>query len=241
MASDLGGSVAAETSALIRLQGVAGGYGRRAVVSGVDLEIHSGQYWFLLGPNGSGKTTLLRILLGLLPPHCGHVWLDPERAHTGRIGYVPQRATLNPALPTTVREFVTLGTIGSDRPRSGRESDLAWALARMGLSGMERRNFWSLSGGQRQRALVARALIRRPSILVLDEPTEGLDTDALSSLLATLDDLHSEGATLILVTHRMELAELHATHVARVTDGRVSAGPVPAAAAASTTPPGAAS
>ncbi len=192
----------------------------------VDVEVREGQYWGWIGPNGSGKTTLLRGFLGLLRPLAGDVRVAPRLADHARIGYVPQRSELSDALPTTVRELVELGLVRSAVPRRERAAALAWALEHAGLAGMERRDVWSLSGGQRQRALVARALVRRPELLVLDEPTEGLDVATQDALLETLGALHREARlTLIVVTHRLEIARERADHVALFLDGRVIAGP----------------
>jgi len=218
--------VRSEPAPILRLRGARLGYRRGPVLERVDLEIRSGEFWFVLGPNGSGKTTLLRAMLGLLEPQAGEAWRDPERAPLERIGFVPQRCSINPALPTTVREFVSLGVIGSERPRSRRAEDMAFALERVGLAGMASRSYWSLSGGQRQRALVARALVRRPELLLLDEATEGMDSDSEQGFLRTLDELHRSGsAALVFVTHRRELAARYATHVALVGEGRVRSGP----------------
>jgi len=214
-----------ETTAILRLSKATLGYGADVVLDGVDLEIGEGGFWFVLGPNGSGKTTLLRAILGLLDPLRGRVWRDPVHATAARIGFVPQHCGLSPALPTTLREFVSLGAIGGDRPRANAKQDLAWALDCMGLEGLETRNYWSLSGGQRQRALVARALVRRPSLLVLDEPTEGMDPGSHHAFLGTLDRLHEKGSTLLFVTHDLAVASSHATHIALVRDGGVFAGP----------------
>jgi ABC-type Mn2+/Zn2+ transport system ATPase subunit len=191
----------------------------------VALEVRAGEEWFLIGPNGSGKTTLLRAVLGLLAPLRGELWLHPDVADRGHVGYVPQRCDWNPALPTTVREFVRLGLVGT-RARGGERAErLRWALARAGLEGRERVDFRALSGGQRQRALVARALVRRPRILILDEPTEELDVVSEAALLDTLEELvRDEGTTLLFVTHELEMASRRATHVALFSDGRVRAG-----------------
>jgi ABC-type Mn2+/Zn2+ transport system ATPase subunit len=201
-------------------------YDGRAVLANVDLTVRRGEFWFVLGRNGSGKSTLLRAIVGTLPPRAGALVLHPELARRERMGYVPQRCDLSPALPTTVREFVLLGLVGS-RARRGDERDrLEWALARAGLAGMARRDYWSLSGGERQRALLARALVRRPSFLVLDEPTTHLDPEAEAALSALLADLNrEERLTLLVVTHDVDLAARHATHVALVEAGTVRAGP----------------
>jgi ABC-type Mn2+/Zn2+ transport system ATPase subunit len=211
---------------LFTARGLSLGYGERVVLHDVDLEVHQGQYWGWIGPNGSGKSTLLRGFLGLLRPLAGTLDVAPRLVDRARVGYVPQRSELSDALPTTVRELVELGLVRSAVPRGERGEAVAWALAHAGLTGMERRDLWSLSGGQRQRALVARALVRRPELLVLDEPTEGLDVATQDALLETLGVLHREARlTLIVVTHRLEIARERADHVALFLDGRVSAGP----------------
>lgn len=214
-----------EREAVLRLRNATLGYGGRAVLADVDLDVARGEFWFLLGPNGSGKTTLLRTLLGLLGSLAGEVWRHPEHAARSRLGFVPQHCAISPALPTTVREFVSLGTIGGDRPRSARGGDLAWALERAQLGGLEEQDYWSLSGGQRQRAVVARALVRRPSVIILDEATEGMDLRAQDEFLATLARLREEErSTVVFVTHRIDIAARYATNVALIHDGRVVPG-----------------
>jgi ABC-type Mn2+/Zn2+ transport system ATPase subunit len=208
--------------AVLRVSGARLGYSGAVVLEGVDLRVGRGEFWFVIGPNGSGKTTLLRALLELLEPMAGRVERDPRYAARARTGFVPQQCEFSQALPTTVREFVSLGAIGGDRPRSSRGGDLAWALERAQLEGMEDRDYWSLSGGQRQRALVARALVRRPSLLVLDEPTEGMDLRSREEFLSTVASLHRvEGSTVLFVTHHIEVVARYATHVALVHDGRL--------------------
>jgi ABC-type Mn2+/Zn2+ transport system ATPase subunit len=202
------------------------GYGRHTVLSGVDLEVREGEIWFLVGPNGSGKTTLLRAMLGLLPPRSGSLHRDPERASRRNTGFVPQRCDLNPSLPTTLGEFVRLGAVGLHLSAGDLEDRLQTALGQVGLGGLSRADYWSLSGGQRQRALVARALVRRPRLLILDEPTNGLDLAAEEALLHFLVSLNrNEGVTLIFVTHDLRTAASHATHVALFGPERVEAGP----------------
>ena len=201
-------------------------YGDHTVLADVSFEVHPGEFWVLLGQNGGGKTTLLRAILGLLPPRSGSLWLHPELASRARTGFVPQRCDLIPTLPTTVREFVLLGLVGLHVHRHEEKERLTWTLEKMGLAGLAGRSYWALSGGQRQRALVARALVRHPTFLVLDEPTNNLDTpteDALLQLLVALN--HEEQQTIMLVTHNLSLARRYATHVAFVQGGHLISGP----------------
>ena len=204
-----------ESRPLLRAEALELGYGSLRVLHGVDLEVHAGELWFLIGPNGTGKTTLLRAILGTLEPQAGELVLHPEHGDRFRIGYVPQHCELNPTLPTTVREFVSLGFVRSRVARGERAHVRAWALDKVGLAGKERASYRSLSGGQKQRALVARALVRRPRLLLVDEPTEGLDVAAADAFRRTVMELNrDEGLTLLFVTHNLHLAARIATHVA---------------------------
>jgi ABC-type Mn2+/Zn2+ transport system ATPase subunit len=211
---------------LLRARDLSLGYGRHTVLHGVDLEVRVGECWYFVGANGSGKTTFLRAVLGLLAPRRGVLERDPERTRGAHIGFVPQTERIGSALPTTVREFVSLGFAASEIPRAERGERLAWALARTGLAALSESDFASLSGGQQQRTLLARALVRRPGLLILDEPTEALDVASEEEFLATLEELHRDhGLTLLVVTHRLELAARHATHLALFHEGTVLSGP----------------
>jgi zinc transport system ATP-binding protein len=210
---------------LLSAHGLALGYGEVPVLRDVTLSVRAGEFWCWIGPNGSGKSTLLRAFLGLLEPLAGRLERAAQLRDRTRIGYVPQRSELSDALPTTVRELVELGLVRIRAPRAAREEAVRWALEQVDLSPMAQRSVWSLSGGQRQRALLARALVRRPELLVLDEPTEGLDAPTHEALLRTVDALRREGLTLVVVTHRLEIARERADHVALFVDGRVIAGP----------------
>jgi ABC-type Mn2+/Zn2+ transport system ATPase subunit len=212
--------------AMLKAHGLAVGYGRRVILSDVTLAIRPGEFWFLLGPNGEGKTTFLRTVLGLIRPLAGQLWLHPDLQDRTHIGFVPQRCDLNPTLPTTLREFVRFGLVGMRTPRENRAERLTWALARTGLGGFAEKDYWSLSGGQRQRALIARALVRQPRVLVLDEPTNGLDLEAEDTALRFLAELNRhEQHTVLFVTHNIALAARYATHVAFFHAGNVVSGP----------------
>jgi ABC-type Mn2+/Zn2+ transport system ATPase subunit len=211
---------------LVRVNGISVTFGRRSILHDVDLAIASGEFWFLLGPNGHGKTSLLRCILGMLRPSAGAIALSPALVGRESVGFVPQRCDLNPTLPTTVREFVLLGLVGISCPRSQREQRLLWALDKVGLSSRADASYWSLSGGQRQRTLLARALVRRPRLLILDEPTNGLDLSTEEALLSFLSELNeTERMTILFVTHDLAIAARHGSHFALFHDGTVTAGP----------------
>lgn len=210
---------------LIRAQGVRLSYGAQVVLDAVDLDVGFAEIWFLLGPNGSGKSTVVKALLRLLRPRAGTIVLHPALARRERLGFVPQNSAFNPALPTSVREFILLGMVGLPIDRTEASRRLGSALARVGLQGMARRDYWSLSAGQRQRVLVARALARDPLLLVMDEPTNGLDVASEAAVLEYVATLHREqGLSVIFVSHNLATAARFATHVALLHGGEVKAG-----------------
>ncbi len=212
---------------LLKTEGLHLGYGRTSVLRDVNFEVRPGEFWFFLGPNGAGKTTLLKALLKEIRPQQGRILTDPQRYRREHLGFVPQRCDLNPTLSTTVREFVLLGLVGIRTNRQERETRLTWALDKGGLTGLSSKNYWSLSGGQRQRALVARALVRRPRILLLDEPTRGLDLAAEEAVMQSLTALNrQELLTVLFVTHDLTLAARYASHVALFHNGKVQSGPI---------------
>ncbi|MBX3027918.1 ABC transporter ATP-binding protein [bacterium] len=211
---------------LLRAEGLTLRYRQQPVLDDVTLSVGAGEFWFLLGPNGEGKTTFLRALLGELAPAGGRLVLDEAVRDRAAVGFVPQRCTPNPILPTTVREFVELGLVGVCVDAAQRQARVQWSLAHAGLAGLERRSYWALSGGQRQRALVARALVRRPCLLILDEPTNHLDFLIEQSILDVLAALNrEEGTTILFVTHALHLAARYGTHAALFHGGRVESGP----------------
>lgn len=201
------------------------GYGSKLVLQDVHFEIHTGEFWFFLGPNGEGKTTLLRAILDEIPARSGTVRFGSGFEVREHLGFLPQRCDLNPTLPTTVREFVSLGLTGMRLTRKERAGRVSVALERVRLAGMERVSYWTLSGGQRQRVLVARALVRQPRILILDEPTKGIDLPSEARFLRFLMDLNrEEQLTILFVAHDLDLAARCGTHAALFGSGKVLAG-----------------
>jgi zinc transport system ATP-binding protein len=214
-----------ENEPVIRTHELSLGYGSRMVLANVNAAFNAGEFWFLLGPNGEGKSTFLMSILGVLAPKAGTVKLRHDLASRERIGFVPQRCDLNPALPTTLCEFVSLGLVGIRASSAERRNRISWALENVGLQALADKNYWSLSGGQRQRTLVARALVRKPLLLIADEPTNGLDPSAEHSLMQSLLELNRrERLTVLFVTHDLSLAASYSTHVALFHDGTVQAG-----------------
>ncbi len=212
---------------LISLQEVTVGYGRQAVLSGISFDVHASEFWCFLGPNGEGKTTLIKAILGALRPKRGLIRRRPEMSRAERVSYVPQRLDLNPSLPTSVREFVLGGMVGLSIRSQIRRKRLDRVLELVGLKSSQRRNYWTLSGGQKQRALVARALIRDPGLLIVDEPIAGLDFAAAAAVLHVLRDLHETyDVTVVFVTHDLQIAADHATHLGFFHNGRVETGPI---------------
>src|SRR5688572_27431736 len=210
---------------LLVADGVSLGYGHRVVVRGVDLRVERGDFWFLLGPNGSGKSTFARAVLGFLAPMQGRLRYEGGLRLGHSIGFVPQHCALHPTLSTTLREFVSLG-FGAQRVAAAeREERVAWAIDAVGLGGRAASDVHDLSGGMRQRAMVARALVRRPELLVLDEPTSSLDPASQEALLLVLARLHRQTRlTLLFVCHDVAVAARYASHVALFHDGIVEAG-----------------
>ncbi len=189
---------------------------------GASLVVRPDEFVVLLGSNGSGKTTLLRGLLGFLPPLAGRV----SRREGLRVGYVPQRETLDPLYPLSALQVVRLGT-WRDLPfwrfAGARERSRAReALDACRVSELAARRYGELSGGQRQRVLLARALATDPELLLLDEPTAGVDPDAERGILELLRALRaSKGLSIWMVTHHVHAIGGSADRTAVVSGGRV--------------------
>ena len=193
-------------NAAVDLQDVWVRYGDNTVLSGVTLTVTEGDFLGIIGPNGGGKSTLLKALLGLVKPARGivRVFGEEPRQSRMRIGYVPQYSQLDRNFPISVRDAVLMGRIGRKKllQRYGRE-DFEAAEEALSIAGMENhadRQIGQLSGGQLQRVLVARALVSRPDMLLLDEPTTGVDVAAQEGLSSVLNKLKG-AVTIIMVTH----------------------------------------
>lgn len=192
------------------------GYGSNAMPPCPDFTVGAGNYLCIVGANGSGKTTLLKAIAGLIKPLSGTLALAPGLA-SGGIGYVPQQGPLQRDFPASVREVVQSGcqAMRGWRPfyshaERRRAKD---AMERLGIAELARRCYRELSGGQRQRVLLARALCGDCRLLLLDEPTTGLDRDATADFYRLLREINAGGMTIATVTHDHSTALASATHV----------------------------
>lgn len=183
--------------------------GGHAILTGVDLTVGTGEVVALLGANGSGKSTLVRTLLGIVPRTAGEVRLlgHPLGADVPwqRVGYVPQRLPVGGGVPATATEVVLSGLVHGRRlrpPRDARRRALA-ALDEVGMAAHAGRSVLRMSGGQQQRVLIARALVREPELLVLDEPTSGIDLPTQETFVATVRRLHEAGGTVLVILHEL--------------------------------------
>ncbi|WP_058911359.1 zinc ABC transporter ATP-binding protein ZnuC [Entomohabitans teleogrylli] len=180
---------------LVSLEHISVSFGQRRVLSDISLMLKPGRILTLLGPNGAGKSTLVRIVLGLIAPDEGVITREPKL----RIGYVPQKLHLDPTLPLTVSRFMRL------RP-GVRKADLLPALRRVQATHLLDAPMQKLSGGENQRVLLARALLNQPQLLVLDEPTQGVDVNGQLALYDLIDQLrHELQCAVLMVSHDLHL------------------------------------
>ncbi|MDX6651988.1 MAG: manganese/iron transport system ATP-binding protein [Solirubrobacterales bacterium] len=198
------------------------------VLSGVDMSIDRGEFVAIAGPNGGGKTTLVRLIVGLERPGAGEVLLggSPDQPRRLPIGYLPQRADARLDAPITVTELVLAGRVpvrGVLAPlRAADRRAAAEAIERVGLTELRDRPITRLSGGQRQRAFIAKALAGEPELLVLDEPTAGVDADAQEALAALLDGLRRDlGVTVLYVSHEFGAIEPYVERLLLIRGGIV--------------------
>ena len=192
------------------------GYGSNAMPPCPDFTVGAGDYLSIVGPNGVGKTTLLKCIAGLLKPLGGKLVLAPGLADGG-IGYLPQQGPLQRDFPASVREVVQSGcqALRGLRPFYTRDERrrATEAMERLGVATLAKRCYRELSGGQRQRVLLARAICGECRLLLLDEPTTGLDPDAAEEFYRTLHGINSGGVAVIMVSHDLDSALRSATHV----------------------------
>lgn len=192
-----------DPSALVSARGLGVSRSGRTILSNVDIDVHAGEILTLIGPNGSGKTTLVRTLLGLEAPDTGEL----RRARGLVVGYVPQRFDIDHAIPMTVTRFLSLGS-------GDRRDQIERVLAEVGASSTSNQQLGALSGGELQRVLLARALLNKPRLLVLDEPVRGVDyvgEAELYTLIEKLRDTRSLG--VLLVSHDLHVVMAQANRV----------------------------
>jgi len=212
---------------VIELSDVEFGYTATPVVRDISLAIEPGEYLAVVGPNGSGKSTLMKLMLGLLEPDQGTATLFGESAHRfddgQRVGYVAQHASASKEMPITVREVVKMGRfphVGFGTLSSEDWQVVDEALVTVGMGEFANRRITQLSGGQRQRAFIARALASEAEMLVLDEPTVGVDAESVDAFYDLLESLNDQGITVLLIEHDLGAVTDHADRVVCL-NGRV--------------------
>ncbi len=219
------------SSELLRSEGLSVGYGKHAVLHGIDLVIERGDFLGIMGPNGAGKTTFLKTLLGLLKPLAGRIEFAPSaKSNAGLFGYVPQRESLDLHYPLTALEVALMGRYGRlgplRRPGARDRSIALDSLTQTHMEAFADTPYRKLSGGQKQRVLIARALASEPEILLLDEPTNGMDVNSERAIMELLTELQTaKQTTIVFVTHLLSTIERYARRVALITfDGRLLVG-----------------
>ncbi|GAE33428.1 metal ABC transporter ATP-binding protein [Halalkalibacter akibai] len=208
----------------VEIENVSFYYGNQQILENISLQIPKGSFLGLVGPNGSGKSTLIKLVLGLLEPQQGEIRLFGEKTSKFRqwekIGFVSQKAnSFNTGFPATVFEVVSMGLygkVGLFRFLNRKHKQLVRdAITQVGMEEFINKNIGELSGGQQQRVFIARALVSEPELLILDEPTVGVDAKSVRQFYDMLDHLNKEkGITLVMVTHDIGAMTDHVTDVA---------------------------
>ena len=212
------------SSPLVQLRQVSLGYQGITVIRNATLTIRAGEFLGIIGPNGAGKTTLLRALIGQLKPLSGELhWRSPPP----KLGYVPQVQALDPVFPLTVAEVVSMGAyrrLSRWRSYRSERSYFRQCLSEVGMVKLERNPFSQLSAGQKQRVLVARALMSKPELLLLDEPTSGADEGAEVLIMDLLGTLHGQGLAIVLICHEMDTVRQRVQDVVWIHNGELERG-----------------
>ncbi len=204
----------------------------RPVVRDVSLRVEPGGFVGLVGPSGAGKTTLLKAMLGMTPSVSGTVRVGGQPVSPGRppggVGYVPQVETVDWTFPVTVEQVVMMGKIGGmgklPWPSKADRREVAETLERLGIGGLGGRHIRDLSGGQQQRTFLARALVAKPALLLLDEPTASVDIKTRDDILHLLAGLNRQGVTIVMTTHELNTVAAHLPWVLCVNGGIVAQG-----------------
>jgi len=202
--------------ALIECNSLTVSYENRTVLDNLSFSVEKGDYLSVIGENGSGKTTLLSVLLGLKKPQKGEI-LFGDGLRPDRIGYLPQQKAVQKDFPASVYEVVLSGCLNKRGLRpfySGEEKKKALAvMEQLGITNLKDSCYRQLSGGQQQRTLLARALCAASELLILDEPTTGLDPVATAELYRLIDEVNQKGTAIVMVTHDIREAVGHSKHV----------------------------
>jgi manganese/iron transport system ATP-binding protein len=198
--------------ARLELDQVVVGYNGHTALDSVTLEILQGAQVAVVGPNGAGKSTLFKAIVGLLPLRSGSITIHglPLGHHRHCVGYIPQREEVDWRFPVTVYDVVAMGRYGHTgwMKRLGRRDKklIEKAMEQMGIARLARRSISDLSGGQQQRVFLARTLVQEPHILLMDEPFNGVDAPTQEATLSLIDQLKSEGISVLVATHDLNLA-----------------------------------
>jgi len=217
---------------LVELNQVAFSFGTEPVLEDISLHLHPGQFAALVGPSGAGKTSLLKLILGVLQPTHGEVRINGESLNgrpAPRVGYVPQLEAVDWNFPVTVAQAVLMGRIQRSSvwpwPSRNDKDRLNAILGQLGIAELAGRHIRDLSGGQQQRVFLARALIAEPELLVLDEPTTGVDMRTAENVLHMLGELNRQGITILISTHDLNAAAAHLPWVICINRRVIAQGP----------------